>query len=777
MSLTKIEQDILTFLERQGGKFIKAKEIAHEFNMRGSKTFKRVIKALNFLEQRGDIQVNQRGEYARQVKFKRVVGTYRANAKGYGFIAYAEGQPDLFVPQGESKDAMNGDEVEVEIIKQVDPATGKGSLARVVDIKQRASQQLVGEFIAFNQEERDETGYLGYIHPQGDYSDAMKIYILEDGIYPAHSSICIVQIKTYPSPEKPNHLEGIVSKEIGHKDEPGVDILAILFQFDIPSDFSDEVKKEADAIPQEIDPEEIKGRLDLRDDLTITIDSITAKDLDDAISLTKKADGNFHLGVHIADVAYYVQEGTAIDKEAQSRGTSVYLTDRVVPMLPQRLSNGICSLLPEEDRLTLSCIMDINDQGKVLKYQILPTVIHSDYRMTYTDVNAIIDGDERKRQEFVEIVEMIDQMTELHHILEQMRHARGALNFDAKEAEIKVDAQGHPTDIVLRERYTAERLIESFMLVANETVAAHYEQMQVPFIYRIHEQPDPDRMDRFAAFITSFGMVLRGNTETIKPKQLQETLEIIQGQPYEPVVSMMMLRSMQQACYSEEPMGHYGLATEDYTHFTSPIRRYPDLLGHRLIHAYRKDTGEKALAKWAQKIPSIAEHASKMERRAVDAERETDALKKCEYMADKVGQQFEGMISSVTNFGLFVALPNTIEGLIAIDTLGNDYFYFNQEHLMLIGERTGKIFRIGQKVVVELAGVNVAEKEINFTLIEAEDIKDVTVVGPSKRRKEKKGDKGAGKKGHKTIKKGKNPGRPKGIKGIKKSFKIKKRKK
>ena len=729
MRLSKLEQIILQFLSDHRENRFKTNEIAQALELTSSKNFKRVVKALNFLEQQGELSLDSKRRFGFNQESKSVKGIYRANARGFGFISYEEGKADLFVPKGKENGAMDGDTVEVKIIKKVDPATGKGSLAEVTKVLERAANQVVGEFYGYTQEQRETTGYVGYVIPQGDYPKDMRIQILPDGIHPALESICIVEIKEYRNMEGSNQMTGLVTKEIGHKNEPGVDILSILYQFNIPNEFPEAVIEEANVIPQEIDPKDIEGRLDLRDQLIITIDGASAKDLDDAISLEKISDQHYRLGVHIADVSHYVQLNSMIDKEAKDRGTSVYLTDRVVPMLPQRLSNGICSLLPNEDRLTVSCVMDIDNQGKVFNHDIQLSVIHSSYRMTYSDVNLMIEGDQDKRQEYQAIAQMVDEMTELHHILDKMRKNRGALDFDTNEAEIIVDEQGHPLDIVLRERKEGERLIESFMLIANETVAETYKKRMLPFIYRIHEQPDVERMDRFAEFITSFGMILRGNTESIQPKQLQTALAKIKGQPYETVVSTMMLRSMQQAKYSEEPQGHYGLATRDYTHFTSPIRRYPDLLVHRLIHLYLKGKPDgKTLFQWESRIPGIAEHSSRMERRAVDAERETEAIKKAEYMMDKVGLQFEGMITSVTNFGMFVSLPNSVEGLIRLQDLKGDYFEFNQQHMMLIGERTGQVFRIGQKVTVEVASVSIEEREIDFNLIKAENIDDVTVV-------------------------------------------------
>ncbi|MGX7109368.1 ribonuclease R [Facklamia miroungae] len=726
MSLSRLEKDIIVFLQGNKEESFSVDQLSQIFNYRGTKNYKKLIKALAFLERIGEIQLTPEGHFKAFSSNEEVVGIYRANEKGFGFVSYEDAESDFFVPRGKNGGAMEGDTVRVRIVKHVNPATGKGSEAQVVEVIDRKASQLVGEFYTFNQDERQSTGYVGYIKPQGEFPDETKIFIRPDGIHPANHTICIVEIAEYPDGHKPNEMVGLVTKEIGHKDAPGVDILAVLFQFGIPHEFPKEVLKESEAVEQTIQPEEIQGRKDLRDQLIITIDGADAKDLDDAISLQKISDKEYHLGVHIADVSHYVIPGSAIDREAYERGTSVYLTDRVVPMLPQRLSNGICSLNPKEDRLSLTCEMVINNQGQVVKHQIYKSVIHSSYRMTYSDVNAILDGDPTLRQDYQEIVPMLEEMAELHDILYQMRRQRGALDFDAPEAKILVDEKGHPTEIVLRERFTSERLIESFMLAANETVAKDYLGKQLPFLYRIHEQPDSNKMDRFAEFISSFGVVLRGNTEDMAPRALQEALKKVKGEDYEQAVSTMMLRSMQQAKYSEEPAGHFGLAADDYTHFTSPIRRYPDLMVHRLISLYLAGKpSNKEISKLEDQLPGIAIHSSKMERRAVDAERETDALKKAEFMMDKVGESFWGTISSVTSFGVFVALPNTVEGLISIQNLEDDYYHFNPDHMLLIGERTHKIFRIGQRVKIQVSSVSVEDRQIDFKLIEAEPVEGI----------------------------------------------------
>ncbi|MBS4456678.1 ribonuclease R [Tuanshanicoccus lijuaniae] len=743
MSLSKFEEDILNFLMEHADKSYSMDELASILSLMGIKKYKKLVKAMAFLERVGEVEL-VKGYKFRSVRqpAKTVVGTFRANSKGFGFITYDDGEADLFVPPGNSADAMHGDTVEAKVLRQVNPQTGKGSEAVVLRVVERSATQMVGEFFAYDQAMRQSTGYLGYIRPQGDYSDQVIIYVLPEGIHPVEHSICIVKIKDYPTVENPNKLIGYVAKEVGHKDAPGVDILAVLYQFNIPHEFPDSVIKEAEAVPMTIQADELAGRRDLRDWLIITIDGADAKDLDDAISLEKNADGTYQLGVHIADVSHYVTEGSALDREAFERGTSVYLTDRVVPMLPQRLSNGICSLHANEDRLTLTCEMTIDAYGAVINYAIYPSIINSSYRMTYDNVNKMLAGDDVLNREYNEIVDMIEEMAELHHILEAKRHRRGALDFDAPEAKIIVDESGHPLEIQLRERQVAERLIESFMLCANETVAQEFAKRQLPFLYRIHEQPKEEKMLRFAEFVTSFGMVLRGNVANIEPKQLQQALKAIKGQPYEPVVSTMMLRSMQQAKYSESPMGHYGLAAADYTHFTSPIRRYPDLIVHRLIRRYLTDELTDAQKEQlTERLVEIAEHSSKRERRAVEAERETDAIKKTEYMLDKVGQEFEGRITSITSFGMFVGLPNTIEGLIPIRALMDDYYEFNAQHLVLVGRNRGTIYRIGQQVTVEVEQVSVSDRTINFKLIDAVPMTDMRPIVLDSKKKNKKGHK------------------------------------
>jgi ribonuclease R len=452
----------------------------------------------------------------------------------------------------------------------------------------------------------------------------------------------------------------------------------------------------------------------------VTIDGADAKDLDDAVTVQKLENGNYKLGVHIADVSHYVTEQSPIDREALERGTSVYLVDRVIPMIPHRLSNGICSLNPKVDRLTLSCEMEVDETGTVVKHEIFQSVIKTTERMTYTDVKKILeDRDEALLQKYEKLVPMFEQMGDLAQILRTKRMNRGAIDFDFKEAKVLVDSEGNPQDVVIRERSVAERLIEEFMLLANETIAEHFHWMNVPFIYRIHEDPNVEKLQRFLEFITNFGYTVKGTANEIHPRALQNILEEVAGKPEETVISTVMLRSMKQAKYDPASIGHFGLSTEFYTHFTSPIRRYPDLIVHRLIRTYLIEgkVDEETRTKWAESLPVIAEQASNMERRAVEAERETDELKKAEYMLDKIGEEYDGMISSVTNFGMFVELPNTIEGLVHVSYMTDDYYRYDERHYAMIGERTGNVYRIGDEITVRVVSVNKDERSVDFEIV------------------------------------------------------------
>lgn len=716
----QIQEEIIAFLEENNRKSYSVKQMSVSLGYESSSDFKQFVKAIAQAEQKGQIVLNKNGQFRLKAAQNTLTGIFRANERGFGFVTYDEQEDDIYIPRGQTGSAMEGDTVEVTITGKPEPWNDKGAEGKVIRVLSRKTNRIVGEFFPYDATRRGETGYLGYVIPQDAKINNLVLYILPEGVQPVEGSICLVEVAAYPTAEDPVAMTGFVTKEIGHKNAPGVDILSILYKFGIPTEFPQEALDQAEQVSFTISEEELAKRRDLRSEKIVTIDGADAKDLDDAISLKKLENGHYHLGVHIADVSYYVTEHSPIDREAYDRGTSVYLTDRVVPMLPQKLSNGICSLLPNEERLTMSCEMEIDEKGKVVHYDIFPSVIVNKQRMTYTAVNAILmERDRETRDHYLDFVDMFEEMAELHKILERKRKARGSIDFDTHESKIEVDEEGHPLRIDVVERGIGERLIESFMLAANETVAGHFNRKKLPFIYRVHEQPDPTKMLRFMEFITTFGMIVKGTNENIKPKQLQEVLKEAENEPYEAVVSSVLLRSMKQAKYAMEPLGHYGLATRDYTHFTSPIRRYPDLIVHRLIRDYSiQENLDKKKAKWEEKLPDIADQSSVMERRAVDAERETESLKKTEFMVDKVGEQFEGVISSVTKFGLFIELPNTVEGLVHISTMDQDYFNFIESHMVLLGERTGIVYRIGQKVKIEVMRADVDTREIDFELIE-----------------------------------------------------------
>lgn len=718
-----IKEKILSFLADSQKQSFSMEEISAGLGLEQSADFKSLVKTIAMMEREKSVVFTQKGKIKLPAKEVLVEGIFRANERGFGFVSIEGEESDVYVSKENTGYALNGDTVQIDIIQPANHLEGRTAEGKVVGIVQRSMTQVVGEFFPYDTEKRQETDLYGYVVPQDKKLSNYQILIAAEGIQPVEGSICVVEVTHYPEPGFGTSLEGLVKQTVGHKNDPGMDILSIVMQHGIPTEFPKEALAHADQIADEISESDIQGRRDLRGQRIVTIDGAEAKDLDDAVTVKKLANGNFFLGVHIADVSHYVTEGSPMDLEAADRATSVYLTDRVIPMIPHRLSNGICSLNPHVPRLAMSCEMEINQQGKVVSHDIFESVIETTERMTYSAVNEILDEQLPETLErYQELVPMFTDMGELHQILEGMRQERGAISFEDREAGIIVDEAGHPIDIVLRSRGVGERLIESFMLIANETVAKHFTDAKLPFIYRIHEQPKEDKMQRFFEFATNFGILVKGTKEDITPKALQEVLEQIAGKPEEAVINKMLLRSMQQAKYSDDPAGHYGLAAEDYTHFTSPIRRYPDLIVHRLIKAYMtKPILEATKEKWAEALPEIAVHSSQMERRAVDAERDTDSLKKAEFMQDKVGEEFAGVIGSVTKFGLFIELPNTVEGLIHITKLP-DYFHFVESHLALVGERTGVTYKIGQKVVIKVTKADTTTREIDFEMISSEEV-------------------------------------------------------
>lgn len=702
-------ENITNYLKEHGQSNIH--DLAAALEMTDARSFPRLIKAISKMEGKGLLSFSDEGEvFLRAPQQKkpeiRVQGIFRANKAGFGFLSVDDNEDDIFIGRDDVGYASDGDRVEAVIKKPANRLKATAAEARVVAIVERSLKTVVGRVIL----DDDHPKYAGYIKSKNQRIQ-QRIYIAKSPIALDGTEIIKADIVQYPKAGQ-DYFVGTVCDIIGHQHDVGIDVLEVLESMDIVSAFPDDVLAEANAIPDAPSDQDLMGRVDLRKETTITIDGADAKDLDDAIHIKRLANGNVELGVHIADVSYYVTEGSALDREAAARGTSVYVTDRVVPMLPERLSNGICSLNPKVDRLTQSAIMEIDHQGHVVDYQLCQSVINTTFRMTYSAVNQMIAGDSEALREFDRIADDVSTMVELHQILEAMRVKRGALNFDTQEARIIVNDKGMPVDVVLRQRGVAERMIESFMLAANECVAEHFSRAGLPFIYRVHEEPKAEKLQTFIDYASAFGIQIQGTANKISQEALQAFMAKVEGSPGAEVLNMMLLRSMQQARYSEHNHGHYGLAADYYTHFTSPIRRYPDLLVHRMIREYNQITQEK-VDHFAQVIPELAVSSSQLERRAIDAERVVEAMKKAEYMADYIGDVLDGVIASVVKFGMFVELPNTIEGLVHITNLP-EYYHYNERTLSLKGERSGKVFRAGQPIRVRLVRADKETGDIDF---------------------------------------------------------------
>ena len=708
-SMQEYMNKLLSYMKEEAYKPLTVQELEEALGIEDSADFKDFVKALVKLEEKGQVVRTRSNRYGLPQKMNLVKGKLSGHAKGFAFVTPEDspGADDIFIPPNETKNAMHGDIVLVRVSTESSGSRQEGTVEKIVE---RGITEVVGTY--------SESKHFGFVIPD-DKKIANDIFIPKNassGAVDGHK--VVVKLTAYP--EGRTSAEGEVIQILGHKNDPGVDILSVIYKHGLPLEFPEEVMKQANAVPDTIEESDIGSRRDLRGEMMVTIDSADAKDLDDAVTVSRLDNGNYKLGVHIADVSHYVTEDSPIDREAFDRGTSVYLVDRVIPMIPHRLSNGICSLNPQVDRFTLSCEMEIDESGKVVKHEIFESVIKTTERMTYHDVRKIlVEKDEELMERYEPLVPMFQDMEKLAAILRKKRMTRGAIDFDFKEAKVLVDEEGHPSDVVLRERSVAEKLIEEFMLAANETVAEHFHWLKVPFLYRIHEDPKPEKLQRFFEFITNFGYIVRGSANSVHPRALQQIIEAVEGKPEEMVVSTVMLRSMQQAKYDPESLGHFGLSTEFYTHFTSPIRRYPDLIVHRLIRTYliNGKMNDETKAKWDALLPEIAEHTSKRERRAVEAERETDELKKAEFMLDKIGEEYQGIIGSVTNFGMFVELPNTIEGLVHVSAMTDDYYRFDERQLAMIGERTAKIFRIGDEIAIRVANVNKDERAIDFEIV------------------------------------------------------------
>lgn len=640
-----------------------------------------------------------------------VEGIFIGHPKGFGFVEIEGEDNDVFIPEDCTGTAMHQDKVRVIITKE--PQEGRRREGIVVQILERGMTEIVGTY-----ENSRDFGFVISDNPKF----SKDVFIpRKDSQGIKDGDKVVVEITSYGS--KNRNPEGKIKENLGSCRAPGTDILAIVKSFGIPSEFPDKVIRQADRVPDHVLDADREGRLDLRHLQTVTIDGEDAKDLDDAVTLTKE-NGIYHLGVHIADVSNYVQGGSALDREALKRGTSVYLADRVIPMLPVRLSNGICSLNQGQDRLTLSCLMDIDERGNMISHKIAETVICVDERMNYTDVKNILeDTDEEAKRRYEKLVPMFFLMKELSEILRGNRHHRGSIDFDFPESKIILNAAGRAIDIKPYEANVATRIIEDFMLMANETVAEECCRDDMPFVYRTHETPDPEKVESLLTLLHNQGVPVQKHGQEITPKEIQTILESIEGLPNEPQISRLTLRTMKQAKYTTECSGHFGLAAKYYCHFTSPIRRYPDLQIHRIIKDKLRGRLEREgkTEHYKEILEDVARQSSVCERRADEAERESDKLKKAEYMSYHIGEEFEGIISGVTGWGFYVELPNTVEGLVHVNTLRDDYYTFDQEAYELRGDVTHKVFALGQKVCVRVADADTMLKTVDFVLAEEQD--------------------------------------------------------
>ena len=637
------------------------------------------------------------------------VGTFSATQRGYGFVIVEGEEDDIFIPEKATMSAMHGDKV---ILVLSDEKSGKRQEGAISKVLERATSEVVGTF--------EKSKHFGFVVPDNSKFN-QDIFIPKEHIKGAVTGHKVVaRITDYGNGSK--KPEGRIIEVIGHINDPGVDIMSIIKAYDFPIEFPEDVMRQLESIPDEISQKDIDGRLDIRDLTLVTIDGEDAKDLDDAISISKEGD-IYRLGVHISDVSHYVTEGSPLDKEALKRGTSIYLVDRVIPMLPPKLSNGICSLNPDVDRLALSCFMDIDSKGNLVSHKIAETVIRSNRRMSYTNVSKIIeDEDEEVINEYKDLVPMFNLMLELSEILKKRRHKRGAINFDFPESKIIVDENGKAVDIKAYDRNKATKIIEEFMLMANETVAEDFYWQEIPFLYRTHDIPDEEKIRELGILIHNFGYSLKTGGEDIHPKEIQKLLNKIEDTPEEGLITRITLRSMKQAKYTVDNTGHFGLSSKYYSHFTAPIRRYPDLQIHRII---KENLGGKLkegrVSHYGKILYEVANRSSKMERKAEDAEREVTKMKKVEYMEDHIGEVFQGVISGVTSWGMYVELPNTVEGMISLSDMKDDYYFYDDQRYRMVGEHTKKTYNLGQKVKVQVTNADKLMRTIDFILVEEDE--------------------------------------------------------
>ena len=665
---------------------------------------------INSLISEGEVFETKKGKIVTTKSINLKTAVFMANAKGFGFARLEDSNDnDIYIPPESTLNAMNKDKILVRIT--VPSYNGKRASGEVVKILSPAKEGVVGTF--------DEGRGFGFVIC--DDKKINDIFIPKGSTKGAVTgSKVVVNITKRPSPNK--CAEGEVIEILGHKDDPGVDILSIIRQFDLPVDYPEDVYEQTENMPEDITEAEIEGREDLRNIQTVTIDGDDSKDFDDAVSLDVLENGNFLLGVHIADVSHYVTEGSPLDKEAYKRGTSVYLVDRVIPMIPHRLSNGICSLNPDTDRLTLSCIMEIDREGTVVNHKIVESVIHSDCRMTYTKVNNVIENNDPDQiKEYEEFVPMLRDMDKLRKILNNRRKIRGAVNFDFPEPKIILDSEGKVLDIKPYERNSATNLIEEFMLVCNETIAEDYYWQSIPFVFRNHDQPDEEKIEGLKKLISAFGYRIKGKGE-VHPMEIQKLIEKVKDTPQEHIISRMVLRSMKQAKYQAENIGHFGLAAKFYCHFTSPIRRYPDLQIHRIIkEVIEGKLTENRIKHYDSMLSEVAYHCSTTERTSDDAERETDRLKMAQYMQEHIGEEYNGLISGVTGWGIYVELENTVEGMVPLNEIEDDFYEYEEENLRVVGRRTGKVYMLGDEVRVRVIRTDIQARTIDFMFVEKEE--------------------------------------------------------
>lgn len=661
---------------------------------------------LNELLAEGRLSLTKKGKFIKaKHSDKELIGTFISHPKGFGFVEIDGRDEDLYIPEDFVNGAFHKDIVKVALLSG---QNGRRQEAQVIEILSRGMRQIVGIY------DKSNKNY-GFVIPDNTkINDDIFVPVERSkGAVSGHKVVC--EITDYgKNNRKP---EGKVTEILGHVNDPGVDIMSIVKGYELPTEFSEKIMNQVERVANEVSEPDMAGRRDLRDLQMVTIDGEDAKDLDDAVSLTK--DGMYYqLGVHIADVTNYVQENSALDWEARERGTSVYLVDRVIPMLPHKLSNGICSLNAGENRLALSCLMTIDAKGEVVSHEIVESVIKVDKRMSYTSVKKILeDKDETEIELYQELVPMFELMRELAGILREKRKKRGSIDFDFPESKIVLDKQGHPIEIKPYERNVATKIIEDFMLIANETVAEHFHWMELPFLYRTHDNPDPEKISKLSTFIRNFGYSIKSKQEEIHPKELQKLLAKIEDTPEEALISRLTLRSMKQAKYTINCTGHFGLACPYYCHFTSPIRRYPDLQIHRIIkEQIRGRLNDKRIEHYNEILPEVAKHSSEMERRADEAERETDKLKKVEFMEAHIGEIYEGVISSITTWGVYVELPNTIEGMIHVSMLPGDYFYYDEETYEMVGQATNIRYKLGQTLKVKVNATDKILRTIDFVI-------------------------------------------------------------